>query len=526
MLLCVAVGIATLLHTVQSMSNFVAYYDEGAIALAVQRLAETGLPQMRPPTGSPNYDPAFPYLTIWEYGLECVWRLPFYLISKVVPYNWGTTSSVVFALLVLGAFALKSLRTNDPLFPTPLSVGLFILLFCASPYSATHFHYLRYYPMLLVVMAASHVLASSAFVGGLTKQRTPLAVLAFGVAPAFFHLTAIAYFGFWTTMFVGLGWRNARHLGRYQKLGFVAVVAISACVMVVVLWAFSTFLQIGFEPKVFAWFFWLNSSNALQLGLLLLLLAAGAAVSGALTPFERYFLFLSWAALAFCLTAYAIGASSRILGNPYMYLLFLHPVWIWVTALSIVAVIKTLAARMPRPALALYAMFVACAIACWHFHPVSGFFNTPHNVTKSDLAELHRIVAKAPNSDVVFFADETYFFFNNFSAQPAFLLRAHEAPHIVAARDSAAEGYVRLGSLVDSRGFVRATSGETFAGNLATFCRALALYPNAQVAFFRVRPAALEPVLADRLARFLNVTAEAADIQRDVCSARDAEKSK
>src|SRR6185436_17435459 len=135
-------------------------------------------------------------------------------------------------------------------------------------------------------------------------------------------------------------------------------------------------------------------------------------------------------------------------------------------------------------------VFAAVATLAFFALPLSTFVNTPHDVTRADLAKLRADVER--EGKVVFFARETYFFFNFLPEQPAFLLDSHPTSEEVARQGASTEGVVRLFShvaairrrhLVDSRGLVRGAQGEIYAGNLSSFCQALALYPDFKVVF-------------------------------------------
>ena len=519
---CLLVGASKLILVTCAMAKYVPYGDEGATALAVQRLAEFGLPQMRPPANSPNYDPAFAYTTVWEYAVECVLRLPFYLVSKITPFSWGAVSSAAYGLLLLAWLGVCSLRIRRAPFLTPLSAGLFVLLFCASPLAVSEFHHLRHPPMVLISMVVAHLLASAAFVRGLERGKIAYSTLAFAAAPAFFHLTASVYFAFWLVVIGGLTVASAR-LSRWRRLALGAMGVVLVAAVSGVAWQHRGFLGAGFEAELIAVFFRQNSGGLRQLAVLLALCAAGAVLSRRLPPFERRLLLISWGAVMFCLVALGIGAAGRLLAHPF-YLLFLHPLWIFIVTLSLMSLVRTAIAILPGFPKAGPAVFAAVATLGFLALPLSTFFNAPQDVTRADLAKLRADVGR--EGKVVFFAEETFFFFNYFPEQPAFLFRSH--PSVATPNPSAGDGvfgwlagkFLHTGYLNGSRGFVWNTNGEILAGNLSSFCQALALYPDFKVVFFRVQPSDVESPLAERVTPYLTAPTPiiATEMRRRVCS--------
>jgi len=75
------------------MDEYAHSYDEMATALAVMSIPQKGLPTLMPSLDSPNYDPGFEYIVYWEYAIECYMRLPFYLVSKYIDFDWQRWSS-------------------------------------------------------------------------------------------------------------------------------------------------------------------------------------------------------------------------------------------------------------------------------------------------------------------------------------------------------------------------------------------------------------------------------------------------
>jgi hypothetical protein len=384
--------------------------------------------------------------------------------------------------------------------------------------AASEFHYVRYYPLLLVAVTTCHLVCASTFINRPNRSKVPLAVLACAALPACFHMTAFVYFLFWSAIFLGGTLLSFRQNHQRQVIFYLGA-ALTIGVTALVFREFRSFVSLRFEPRLFRVFFSLNSGNGRELFFLLAVVALGAVWSKGLDSFERRLFFISCAALVFCLLVYSIGAAEAALQNPYMYLLFMHPVWLLIVALSLSSIVKRLAELANhRPAFT-FVLFVFCAAGFYRYVELSSFFNTPHDVTKKEVAELRQTVDR--HQHVLFFGDDSVFFFNYFPNQPSFSFIAHEPPEVVAKQDFSSEGFVvKKKSRLDSLGFVRDYQGEIWAGNKSSFCKVLATYPQFMVVFFKAKISSIEPILRDGVAPFLRSASpvQAESIYQKVCS--------
>ena len=455
------------------------YGDSLTNILAVQSILETGLPYAQPPVGSANYTGDAPHLLALTYAAELYARFPFYLLSRWVDFDWIPWSALAYALLLLGWL----IRRGPPEGVPVAHLALFLVMFTSSSLVSSAFWHCRYPPFLVMVVAACHFgcvrLAHDRQAGGW------LPVLALALVPALFHLTALAIFFYWLGFLVVT--RGAQSPGKAIALSIPAVAFAAGLA-----WKNRGYLPLeGFHAGILPRFFWVSIGTKLHHALpYVAVLGGGVALRERLSPHERRLAAHAAAIVVFSLACFCFVGSRKMASNPINYFLFLHPLWVLLLSLALAAPLELLLAKARNEASAVlfFAAYTLVAVSVVRF---GGLRFDPHGLTRSEVAALGALAAEDPR--MIFFGADAAFFALHFPRHRSYTLR--DTPDPAALRLNQPVGLLFLAS----NSHVQNIYGETLAGSVEGFCRAVREHPGTSAVFFRARPSDLTPELEQRL---------------------------
>ncbi len=511
LLLATVVGLCLLHITVLALTPFAPYWDEVATGMAVKNFWDTGTPTLLPQLGTPNFLPGFPYPAEWEYLVEIVMRLPFYVASGFHPFHWGEVSSLVYVYVVCVGLWVWVWRSK-PSTPILATLAIFLVLFFHSTMVTSEFHYLRYYPFLLLAMAVSHAVGIGLYLQedqGFWGKR--LKILGVTLIPAFFNPTALAGFTLWI-LFLGAegvyllasGRLSLGSLSRKERWGLSLMGMGVAAILGWVFWAYNGFFHWNWSGLVWEKFFRLNTAaNRYEHVFLLLLVALSPLLWKGMTRWERGLSLGSGLFLLTTLTLFASLVSGKVLNNPFMYLLFLHPIWLWFLTSLISSALRQGLGWLQFSGSGQIWVYVGCLLILTLAFKFNHFFNQPHPVTWQEIELLKKRMGSQPERIVVL-AEDTGFLFFHFPDVLAFSLRSHPDPNSLPTPDSwKSQG--RPTSTVFQVRFqgpdhrVKTLFGETLVGNLSSFCQLVEDYPDRLYIFHRPEARHIEPALWQRL---------------------------
>lgn len=183
---------------VDELDDFILISDEIVNHNALQSIEEIGLPYLKGHPDEAIYDESLENKFLYfQYGVELYLRAPIFMLRDKLPNSWRSWSSLIYFYLILAIiffFAIKSPKPNI----SPLFIGFFVLFIGLSYWTSSSFHYVRYYPFLLMSVGVCQVLALRMFLN-LSHKPLNRYLKTFGLAliPIFFHMTNIVFLGLW-----------------------------------------------------------------------------------------------------------------------------------------------------------------------------------------------------------------------------------------------------------------------------------------------------------------------------------------
>lgn len=151
-----------ILQRVNELSLLIPMSDELEVINSTIAVAETGIPQLKPPNNHAAYNPNYPsegYTKVTSrYAIEYYLRAFIYKITTAFGLDWKYASNFFYFLLFPIAFLIFYLYFKKTFIPIS-SVGFLLILIGASTWASSSFHYVRYYAFTLIFVLVCHIAA-------------------------------------------------------------------------------------------------------------------------------------------------------------------------------------------------------------------------------------------------------------------------------------------------------------------------------------------------------------------------------
>ncbi len=353
------------------LNKYISVSDELNIIDGVtEGVEQSGIPSWFSDLNTSDTD-YFDNIVLRPYRLECHLRYPFYnYATDNDTFDWKSESNLWYFYAFILSFVLlaawrKSMRQ---LFPY---IAVFLLLMSISVWTASAFHYVRYYAYL--IMASAFSLYVGVLVFATNRIRTLFKLLLLGLLAAFptlFHYQGAFMLFLWIPAMVYLAVKRVR--AEKNKRTRTLVLIISASFLIPAGFLIKKYIRSAlylFNPDnfddVFVKFFELSvSSDIFTLVFFFGLLGALFFSWKYLTYAERALILFS----AFLLISSLIGAG-LLMGAEYSeynganrYLTFSHVMWLILNASLALAFVKFLSQKLKFVFIYLASLAGICAL--------------------------------------------------------------------------------------------------------------------------------------------------------------------
>lgn len=178
--------------SVAELWEYVPYVDEAANVSAVSNLLSEGIPRVGPTKGTVNYVEQPVKRIMWDYFLETIIRVPISVFEKILKVeNLQAITNLLFLAMFLFYNYIKILKNKvNTEILSVLSITLIYVMFSKGLMQT--FHYVRYYPLSIVVFIFS-IFAIVQIFDSDNKYKY-VKMLGLSIIPMFFHLLYAIYF--------------------------------------------------------------------------------------------------------------------------------------------------------------------------------------------------------------------------------------------------------------------------------------------------------------------------------------------
>lgn len=178
--------------SVAELWEYVPYVDEAANVSAVSNLLSEGIPRVGPTKGTVNYVEQPVERIMWDYFLETIIRVPISVFEKILKVeNLQAITNLLFLAMFLFYNYIKILKNKvNTEILSVLSITLTYVMFSKGLMQT--FHYVRYYPLSIVVFIFS-IFAIVQIFDSDNKYKY-VKMLGLSIIPMFFHLLYAIYF--------------------------------------------------------------------------------------------------------------------------------------------------------------------------------------------------------------------------------------------------------------------------------------------------------------------------------------------
>jgi hypothetical protein len=327
--------------------------DELNTSLAVEKIDEFGIPVISLSKESPQYISEFEVFFYYKYLMECYLRYPFYKLSQIVDYNWGTVSSIfyLFILQIISVFYLVYTKNDELAGP----VLFFFILLASSLWVTSVFRITRYLSFTVLSISIVHIVILNLYNNKLSNKQL-IFIIWLSFIPTLFHILNIVIFFFWIlVIFVQKGKLLVqKEKDQIKKLFTKSNIIITTSIMV--LFSVSFFLVILYYNSNWLVFFdpenriiWLQylrvnvAQHLINYLIIGFLITVAIIFRNKLTKFEKNTIIFSIMLTLFELILFTVVSGHKIKTFSYKYLIHTHPIYLFFVSVLLNFLLKLIA---------------------------------------------------------------------------------------------------------------------------------------------------------------------------------------
>lgn len=509
------------------MRHFARISDEVANILAVKNIHESGIPYIAPGKNTVNYDLNTKYFPYWDYAPELYLRYPFFLVSTYIPYSWMAWSSFAYFLLFSLIIFIGMIRKNSSVRRYAVPISYFILLLSISNWTSSAFHYVRYFPFIILSISICHFFAVTRY---LKKTKNVISnyiiILIIAGIPILFHQISVIYLMFWflfLTISILVKFIKKEFTLKNKRWVFTSLILILIPV-IFLLYRHSNRINLSgfnFDMTLQAFRYFFAESSNMYLDLILALMVI-LFVSSLRVPFKKEF-FISIGALVFCLLLVSVEDSPIHPAN--RYLLFLYPICISIVALIFTSIHTSIgfflkgSKKTNIVQITVFILLISLFFKAQQFdrtEKINNKISKTYNINKMrDINRINvtnydeevafiggfiekrdiKIIKKILKDDrTVILCDDALFCFYHFPNNRSYIFRDY---------DNDISENIKNDSIffLGKDNYVKNIYGETYVGKKGPFCRVLMEHPLQKVFFYDVSLSRIDDELGQLIAK-------------------------